>query len=343
MTASSHTPTVSVLLPVWNAERYLAGAIESVLAQTFTDFELLVVDDGSSDGSGPLIRRYRDRRIQCTVNEKNLGVTRSLNLCIDRARGRYLARMDADDLCAPERLEHQVAFLDAHPHVALVATGARRIDARGAELGAIAPPVDGEELRRRLRLGNCIVHGSVMMRAAAVHELGGYDASMERAQDYDLWLRLSERHAIAALPAILYAWREHDASVGQRHLEEQNASADRARLAARRRFAAALVEAVRSGTLTASAAARHALEPLWEEDAVRPGARGAVALWGTCARRAPRLHARSRALFSIRARARLRRILAACAAHRADPAATCAALVATLSALDPSLRGDRAS
>jgi hypothetical protein len=161
---------------------------------------------------------------------------------------------------------------------------------------------------------------------------------MERAQDYDLWLRISERHAIAALPDLLYAWREHDSSVGQRHLDEQKASANRARLAARRRFAATLVEGVRSGTLTASGAARCALEPFWEEDGIRPGARGAAALWGTCARRAPRLHASCRALSSIRARARLRRILAACAARQTDPATTCAALVAALCALDPTLR-----
>jgi len=341
--STSPAPKVSVLLPVWNAERYLAGAIDSVLAQTFTDFELLVVDDGSTDGSGALIRRYRDRRIRRIENEKNLGVTRSLNLGIAQAKGRYLARMDADDLCVVERLERQVAYLDAHPNVALVASRARCIDARGAERRIIATPTDGEMLRRRLRVGNCIVHGSVMMRSDAVRALGGYDESMVRAQDYDLWLRLSERHAIAALPELLYAWREHGVSVGRRHLEEQDAAADRARIAARRRFATALVEAVQSGKLGAGDAARRAIEPLWEEDAVRPGARGAAAWWGTCARRAPRLHARCRALFSIGARARLRRILADSASQRMDPAAACAALVAVLCALDPSLRADHAS
>ncbi len=335
MTTSPTGPKVSVLLPVWNAERYLAGAIDSVLGQTLADFALLIVDDGSSDGSGALIRRYRDRRIRRIENEKNLGVTRSLNLGLEQARGRYVARMDADDLCAPERLERQVAFLDAHPRVVLVASRARRIDARGAELGVVATPVDGDTLRRRLRLGNCIVHGSVMMRADAVRALGGYDESMERAEDYDLWLRLSERHGIAALPDLLYAWREHDAGVGRRHAEQQDGVAERARLAARRRFAAALVDEVIAGDLSVERAARRALELVWEADAVRAPANHTAALVAASARRLPRLHASWRALSSLRAGARLRRILAAGAAGRQDPDATCAALLACIRELEP--------
>src|SRR5437867_11499585 len=101
---SPHGPRVSVVFPVWNAERYLAGASESVLAQSFADFELLIVDDGSTDGSAALIRRYPDPRIRRIENEKNLGVTRSLNLGLERARGRYAARMDADDPGSPGRL-----------------------------------------------------------------------------------------------------------------------------------------------------------------------------------------------------------------------------------------------
>jgi hypothetical protein len=174
-----------------------------------------------------------------------------------------------------------------------------------------------------------------MMRADAVRALGGYDESMERAQDYDLWLRLTERHAIAALPELLYTWREHGASIGQRHQGEQNGAAGRARIAARRRFAAALVEEVRSGAVTADRAARRALELLWEEDAVRPPAGRGAALWGACARRAPRLHMICRALSSPLAHERLRRLLGECAAGRIDPVATCAEVVVRLCALDP--------
>jgi glycosyltransferase involved in cell wall biosynthesis len=328
-------PKVSVLLPVWNAGRYLAGAIDSVLAQTFADFELLIIDDGSTDGSRALIRRCRDPRIRRIENEKNLGVTRSLNLGLERALGCYVARADADDLCAPERLARQVAFLDAHPGVALLASRARRIDAGGAELGVIDVPVDGEWLRRRLRLANCIVHGTVMMRADAVRALGGYDAAMERAEDYDLWLRIAERHEIAALPELLYAWRDHDGGVGRRHLAEMLGVADQARSAARRRFTAGLVEEVRSGTLSAGRAARRALALVWEADAFRAPRSRAAALLGTCARRAPRIHAGWRALTSRPARARLARILGDCAANRTDPDAACAALVACLAELDP--------
>lgn len=336
---SPHGPKVSVLLPVWNAERYLAGAIQSVLAQSFADFELLIVDDGSTDGSGALIRRYRDRRIRRIENEKNLGVTRSLNLGLEQARGRYLARMDADDLCAPERLERQVAFLDAHPQVALVAIRARRIDAVGAEIGIIDTPSDGETLRRQLRRRNCIVHGSVMMRAEAVRALGGYDESMERAEDYDLWLRLSERHPIAALPDLLYDWRKHDGGVWRRHPEQQNQVAERARLAARRRWCSALVDELVAGGVSVERAARRVLELVWAEEAALPVANRREALAAECARRFPGLYACSYSLRNLRALVRLRRTLGAGAARRQDPGATCAALVACIGELDSALRG----
>jgi glycosyltransferase involved in cell wall biosynthesis len=335
---SPHGPKVSVVLPVWNAERYLAGAIESVLAQTFTDFELLIVDDGSTDGSAALIRRYRDRRIRRIENEKNLGVTRSLNLGLELARGRYVARMDADDLCAPERLERQVAFLDAHPGVALVASRARWVDALGAEIGVIDTPADGETLRRRLRRGNWIVHGTVMMRAEAVRALGGYNESMERAEDYDLWLRLSERHQIAALPALLYTWRDHGGSVSRRHLEQQSQIAERAQLAARRRWASALASAVVAGRVSAARGARRVLELVWEEETALPVTNRRAALAAACARRAPRVHASWYSLRNLSTLVRLRRILAACAAGRQDPGATCAALLACIGELDPAQR-----
>jgi hypothetical protein len=335
MTSRPHGPTVSVLLPVWNGERYLADAIDSVLAQTFADFELIVVDDGSNDGSGALIRRYRDRRIQRIENEKNLGVTRSLNLATARARGRYLARMDADDRCAPERFERQVAFLDAHPRVALVASRARRIDAHGSPLGVLDTPVDGEWLRRRLRLGNCIVHGSVMLRADAVRALGGYDEAMERAEDYDLWLRLAQLHAVAALPDLLYDWRDHGEGVGQRHHAEQEAATQRVQLAARRRFSAALVGELLAGEVSAEHAAWRALDLVREEDTVRTPRDRVTALVASCARRAPRLHARWYRLRNRRALAELRGDLRAAAAGRLSRDAACAAIVACVRALDP--------
>jgi hypothetical protein len=327
---SSHAPQVSVVLPVWNAERYLAGAIESVLAQSFADFELLVVDDGSTDGSAALIRRYRDRRIRRILNEKNLGVTRSLNLGLELARGRYVARMDADDLCAPERLERQVAFLDAHPEVALVATRARWIDAAGAQIGIIDTPADGETLRRRLRRNNWIVHGTVMMRAEAVRALGGYDESMERSQDYDLWLRISERHPVAALSEVLYTWRDHGAGVSRRHVEQQKEAADRARLAARRRWCSALVEEVKAGRVAVGHAARRALALRREEETALPAANRGAALIAACARALPRLHACCYSLGHLRALLRLRRILAAGAAGRHDARESCASLVGEL-------------
>ncbi|TMA33763.1 MAG: glycosyltransferase, partial [Deltaproteobacteria bacterium] len=285
-----------------------------------------------TDGSAALIRRYPDPRIRRIENEKNLGVTRSLNLGLERARGRYVARMDADDLCSPERLEREVAVLDAHPRVGLVATRARVIDASGAEIGIIDTPSDGETLRRQLRRRNSIVHGSVLMRTEVVRALGGYDEAMEPAEDYDLWLRLSERHAIAALPDLLYAWREHDGGVGLRRLDQQRHAAERARLAARRRFASALVDEVTAGAVSADRAARRALELLWEEKTAFPAASRAAAL----ARRVPRLYA----LRNLGPLLRLRQTLAACAAGGCDADATCAAVLTWMVALE---RGRRSA
>jgi glycosyltransferase involved in cell wall biosynthesis len=127
-------------LPVWNGERYLAAAIDSVLDQSFDQFELLIVDDGSTDASPALIRRYRDARIRLFENEKNLGVTRSLNLGLGQARGRYVARMDADDLSAPDRLERQVVPR-THPRSRWSRPCARI--ARGVGCGVLATPTDG--------------------------------------------------------------------------------------------------------------------------------------------------------------------------------------------------------
>jgi len=233
--------------------------------------------------------------------------------------------MDADDLCAPERLARQVAFLDDEPRAALVATRARRIDAHGVEIGVFDTPTDGGALRRRLRIGNCIVHGSVMMRAEPVRALGGYDESMERAQDYDLWLRLCERHAVAALPDRLYAWRETDSGVGSRHPGEQERFAERARLAARQRFVAAIVEEVAAGQISSADATRRVRDQLWEEHEM-------------LARRASWLVAHWHSLRQLGPRVAIRRALDACAAGQRGAAETRTELFARLVALDPVAR-----
>ncbi|GAA4333743.1 glycosyltransferase [Flaviaesturariibacter amylovorans] len=186
------TPTVTILLPVYNAERFLKEAVDSLLAQTFTDFELLALNDGSTDGSEAILKSYNDPRLRIVPNERNRGLIYTLNKGIDMAFGRYIARMDSDDVCRPGRLAAQVAYLDAHPGVAVVATTLDMINESGAPL----PPwpddrayTTPEHIRECLLRTNCIAHPSVMARAEVLKQYK-YQEDQKEAEDYDLWLRL---------------------------------------------------------------------------------------------------------------------------------------------------------
>ena len=198
-------------MPVYNAERYVREAIESILNQTFGEFEFIIVDDCSSDGSLGVIESYQDERIVLLRNEVNLGVARSLNRGLAAARGEYLARMDADDRCAPERLARQVEYLDAHPEVAVLGTWAVFIDAAGRQTGADQrSPQDPEEMRWAvLHCPGVPIHPSVMMRTSVLRGAGGY-RPFRYGEDYDLWLRLTDRACpLRVLPETLLEFRRH--------------------------------------------------------------------------------------------------------------------------------------
>lgn len=297
-------PKVSVLLPALNAARSLPSAIESILTQTLADFELLIVDDGSSDDTPLILRDYRDARVRVFSNEKNLGRSKCLNFGISEARGQYIARMNAEDISSPQRLARLSEALDANPQVALVTSAASRIDDLGARVGIRTTPTGAETIRQLLRSENCIVNGAVMLRSSVLRSVNGYDESMEQAEDYDLWLRLSEHHDLMALPETLYASREREvsgSSDGPFH--------ERARNHARRRFADALVQAVSDQEVTALRAARRSLERLQEEEALRiqaqPRTRRLDGLW----RRVPALHRRAYLLTHLDALERVHRVL----------------------------------
>jgi len=211
-------PLVSVLLPVRNGMPYLPIAIESLLAQTFGDFEIIVVDDGSTDGTAGYLRGLSDPRLR-VLSPGGLGLAAALNLGLAEARGRYIARQDADDWSMLERFATQVGYLDAHPDVALVATCADYVDGHGQPIESAwtrtvreqqDPAQTPEQLLAMMPLTCCITHGSVMMRAEALRAAGGYDQAMVPAEDYDLWLRLLPAHKLLKLPDRLYAYRVHD-------------------------------------------------------------------------------------------------------------------------------------
>ncbi len=198
------TPAVSVIMPVHNGAEWLAEAVSSVRAQDFGDFELIIVDDGSDDGTAAMLSGIAaaDRRIRL-LHQLPQGIVAALNKAIAEARAPYLARLDADDRARPDRLGKQFTFMQAHPEIGLLGTFAERIDAAGNVVGRLAPPTDPARLARVLARTNPFVHSSVMMRTALVRRIGGYRAAFRAAEDYDLWLRLAE----AALPTCRGATR----------------------------------------------------------------------------------------------------------------------------------------
>lgn len=197
-------PKITVLMAVYNGEGVVRDALESILGQTFGDFEFLIVDDGSTDGTREAILSYRDPRIHLIANERNLGLTRSLNRGLALARGEYLARQDADDISEPARFARQVAFLDAHPDVALLGTWFGKIDERGRPIGNRRLPSDSTRLRWCLLFFCPFVHSAAMFRRSAVLErIGAYDESYAYAQDYDLWGRIARVLPVANLAEYL--------------------------------------------------------------------------------------------------------------------------------------------
>lgn len=225
------SPGVSVLMSVYNAEGYVTEAVESVLAQTFGDFEFLIIDDGSTDGSLSILNRFaaQDRRIRLN-RRTNGGLTDALNVMIAMARGTFLARMDADDVAMPHRFETQCAFLQSNPDHSLVGSRVVIIDPDGDELCELGDRFEHDEIVNGLLRfeGQLIYHPSVMMRREAVVAVGGYNVEFEAAQDLDLFLRLAEVSRLANVSEPLLKYRVHPQSIGHMRFVEQWESVCRA-------------------------------------------------------------------------------------------------------------------
>ena len=183
-------PSITVLMPVYNAERHFAEALDSVLAQTYTDFELLCVEDGSTDSSPAILARYaaKDSRIRVLTNGENRGIAFSLNRGLEEARAGLIARMDSDDVSLPGRLALQAEFMSTHPDV-LVCSGTIVLYETGLR---VSLPLDDESVRICLLWQSPFCHPAAMFRREPVLAAGGYDASMSPAEDYELWSRLAE-------------------------------------------------------------------------------------------------------------------------------------------------------
>lgn len=215
-------------MPAYNAGPFLGAAITSLLEQSFGDFELIVVDDGSTDDTPELLNAILDPRVAVLTQPKNRGYVAALERAIRIARGRYLARQDADDLSLPGRLAAQVEFLDRHPEVVLIGAACRRVGAGGEVLANYPAAVDDTAIRWHMLFRNAFVHSAVMLRRSALDGAGlRYDAGYAPSEDYRLWSQLLCHGRGANLPEPLVAHRRHAGQISKRESEVQRTHAER--------------------------------------------------------------------------------------------------------------------
>lgn len=207
-------PKVTVLMAVYNGERYLREAIESILGQTFQDFEFLIVNDGSTDSTRDIILSYDDPRIRLVDNAHNLGLARSLNRGLKLAEGQFVARQDADDISEPKRLARQVAFLERQTDVALLGTWYKEIDAQGNLIGKARLPCDNTDIRWSFLFFCPFVHSAIMLRKPVIlGRIGFYNEALAYAMDYELWHRIARCLPVANLNDYLVRFQTHPQSM----------------------------------------------------------------------------------------------------------------------------------
>jgi hypothetical protein len=231
-------PQVSVVIPVWNGERYLKQAIESILAQDFVDFELIVIDDGSTDRSAEIVSAFAYEPRVVLHRQANAGVVAARNVGLRLAQAEFVAFLDADDIALPGRLAKQVAYLRAHPEAAVIGSNITYFSDADGVIRTQKFPFGEAQVAIALETGNPLAQPSVMMRKSMAMAVGGYrDAFKFGAEDYDLWLRLSEKYPLDNLPEVLTLYRVHADSLTHRLRHEQALAAKFAACAHRRRVA----------------------------------------------------------------------------------------------------------
>ena len=221
----SDRPTISVLMPVYNGARYLKEAVESILAQTFSDFEIIAVDDGSTDDSLAILQKLAqvDSRIRI-VSRPNTGIVGALNDGLAVARGEFVARMDGDDIARPERLEVQLNYLRAHPELVAIGCGVRMVDPAGRVLKNFTASTDAPKLRRDLIEATTIgiIHPTLLVRRNVLERVGGYRSQYNFVEDIDLFLRLLDEGELGNAPEILLDYRQHLQSTNSTRHEKQH-------------------------------------------------------------------------------------------------------------------------
>ena len=219
----SKTAEITVLMSVYNGAKFLAEAIASILALTFTDFEFIIIDDASSDDSLHIINSYKDARIVLIQNNKNIGLTKSLNIGIAKAKGKYIARMDADDISMPKRLEKQFDFMEEHLEFAFCGTRAKTINDVGKEISFFKPPTDSSKILALLLFKNCFFHSSLIIRTKKLLQVLGYNETYKYAQDYKLYLELFKNKCYGTnLKEQLLVYRVLNSNISHNNRDKQD-------------------------------------------------------------------------------------------------------------------------
>lgn len=219
-------PAITVLLPVFNGEKYLRQAIDSILNQTFSDFELLIIDDGSTDRTLEIINSYNDSHIKSVRSRKNRGIVYTLNYGIKISRGKYIVRMDADDVSRKDRLERQFRFMEENEEIGICGSWVKIFIYNPIFGITLKFPTTPGEIRHLLKKQNVIQHPSVIMRKDLLVKFDlRYRNKYPHAEDFDLWSRANEHFALANIPEVLLYYRYHPNSVGDTYARQQTESA----------------------------------------------------------------------------------------------------------------------
>jgi glycosyltransferase involved in cell wall biosynthesis len=222
-------PKITVLMPVYNGAKYLKEAIDSVLSQTFRDFEFLIIDDGSTDSSVEIIKSYNDQRIRLEQNDKNFGLIYSLNKGIDLTKNKYIARMDADDISLPDRLKIQFEFMESHFDIAVSGVYTITIGKVNGHTNKFF--TEPEDIKANLLFNTSLEHPSVIIRKEILQKYNlFYNENFKHSEDFDLWERISAQSSLANIPKILLKHRLHNDSISEIHNKIQLANANKIKL-----------------------------------------------------------------------------------------------------------------
>lgn len=215
-------PDISVIMSVYNGMPYVIESVKSILEQTYKNFEFIIINDASEDTTNSFLRSIKDKRVRIITNRKNLGLARSLNIALKNARGKFIARMDADDISLSSRLESQINFMKKNPRIDLCGTFATLINDNNSETGKLVYPTSPEDIKRKLVLFNPIIHPTFFAKRIFYGRLKGYDNSFDGAEDYELLIRGLKIFNYANLPRKLLMLRLSQNRRSQRNMHEMD-------------------------------------------------------------------------------------------------------------------------